>query len=314
MQDFHYFTVLKTAVLRKFCEANPHWQRPLSEFGVREIARFQELMQAQAGGRISEKWFYTHLKKDQAKLPRADVLDLLSRFAGYTCWAGFKNEQAPLAIDDQSGSQLRHFDRRTGRIAAILATGLLALFALAAALASWWPPALKAYEVCFTDALTQEPLSGVGIRLEQWGSGESPLVVMAGPSGCHTFRTAADEVVFKVEAAYYRPDTITRRLESEYFKENIPLRRDDYAWMIHVFSNGKMADLKKHREQLDRMIAPDAVVLQVDASTGAGVELYNKSEFITKMTMPVSGLKNLKVLETLYDGSGRIQKLRFTQL
>ncbi len=91
MTELQYFTKLKAALLRKFCEVNPHWQGGLKDFGVREIARFQEMLQEETGGRVSEKWFYTHLKKDQEKLPRVDVLDLLSQFVGSENWAGFQS-------------------------------------------------------------------------------------------------------------------------------------------------------------------------------------------------------------------------------
>jgi hypothetical protein len=315
MQDIHYFTILKTSVLRKFCEANPHWQRPLSEFGVREIARFQELMQEQAGGRISEKWFYTHLKKDQEKLPRVDVLDLLSRYAGHADWAAFKDAQTPQPAEEAPaiapGNKL--VPRHWGRVAALFGIGALAVFTLFISLSSLRATVEKTYEACFTDAMTKQPLTGMDIQLELQGAGESPTVEMARPDGCHTFRTPADQVVFTVKAPYYHPDTITRSLKTGHLKETIPLRRDDYAWMIHLFSSGKVADWKKRREQLGQMIADDAVILQVDPATGAGVELYNKTDFISKLTLPVSSLKNLRVLETIYEPSGQIQKMRFAQ-
>lgn len=316
MQDSYYFTSLKTAVLRKFCEANPHWQRPLSEFGVREIARLQELMQEQAGGRISEKWFYTHLKKDQEKLPRVDVLDLLSRYAGHADWAAFKDAETPQTLGETApaiANVNRFLPSKRVRVAAFSAIGALAFLTLVLAMSSLRATVLSTYEVCFTDAMTLQPLVDTDIRLEQQAEGQSPTVEMADAKGCHTFRTTSDHVVFTVTAAYYHPDTITRSLKTEHLKETIPLRRDDYAWMIHLFSSGNVADLKKRREQLGRMIAEDAVILQVDPATGAGVELYNKTEFITKLTLPVSSLKNLKVLETIYEPSGRIQKMRFAQ-
>lgn len=315
MQDFHYFTLLKAAVLRKFCEANPHWRRPLSEFGVREIARLQELMQEQAGGRISEKWFYTHLKKDREKLPRVDVLDLLSRYAGHADWAAFKDAQSPNKAVEATALNVsaKPLPAKWGRGAVLYGIGALALFGLIVSLASLRATEQKTYRVCFTDAMTQQALIGMDIQLERQGTGESPIVAMADTNGCHTFQLALDQVVFTVKAAYYHPETITRNLKSEQLNETIPLRRDDYAWMIHLFSNGKVGDWKKRREQLGQMIADDAMILQVDPATGAGMELYNKTDFIAKMTLPVSGLKDLKILETMYNPAGRIQRMRFVQ-
>jgi len=45
---------------------------------------------------------------------------------------------------------------------------------------------------------------------------------------------------------------------------------------------------------------------------GNGMELYNKDEFIRKMTMPLKSLKNIEIVETRYIG-GQIQLLRFIQ-
>src|SRR5690606_11735587 len=39
----------------------------------------------------SEKWIYTHLKPEaNEKLPRKDMLDIFSRFSGYSDWDDFR--------------------------------------------------------------------------------------------------------------------------------------------------------------------------------------------------------------------------------
>lgn len=40
--------------------------------------------------------------------------------------------------------------------------------------------------------------------------------------------------------------------------------------------------------------------------------LYNKEEFINKMTMPIKSLKNISILETKYEGN-QIVEIRFVQ-
>jgi hypothetical protein len=43
-----------------------------------------------------------------------------------------------------------------------------------------------------------------------------------------------------------------------------------------------------------------------------GMEMYNKEEFIDKLTMPLNSLKNIEIIETIFDGN-RIKELRFKQ-
>ena len=38
---------------------------------------------------ISEKWFYNHMKARSKKLPRVDMLNLLSRYSGHIDWQDF---------------------------------------------------------------------------------------------------------------------------------------------------------------------------------------------------------------------------------
>ena len=88
--DLKYFQLLKkdiAATLRdSFPEVNEHielWK------GV-EISQLQEDLVSKVGGRVSEKWFYTHIKSNQGSVPRIDVLDLLSQYVGYNSWASYK--------------------------------------------------------------------------------------------------------------------------------------------------------------------------------------------------------------------------------
>jgi hypothetical protein len=59
------------------------------------------------------------------------------------------------------------------------------------------------------------------------------------------------------------------------------------------------------------MIDDDAIIYQVFGNKDAiGTELYNKQEFIDKLTVPSGSLKNIEVLETRIKGE-KIMILRF---
>jgi hypothetical protein len=62
---------------------------------------------------------------------------------------------------------------------------------------------------------------------------------------------------------------------------------------------------------MDEMFTEDAMIYQVMGDKrGTGMELYNKWEFIDKMTMPSRTLKNIEILNTMFIGE-RITVLRF---
>ena len=55
----------------------------------------------------------------------------------------------------------------------------------------------------------------------------------------------------------------------------------------------------------------NAKIFQVYEGT-IGMEIYNKWEFINKLTLPASGLKDIEILDTEYSGE-KIMHLRFKQ-
>ncbi|MGZ5188253.1 MAG: hypothetical protein ACXWB5_02320 [Kaistella sp.] len=56
-----------------------------------DIIYFQEDLRKKAKGNISEKSFYTYFKNSPVtKLPRIDMLNILSVYAGYVSWYDFK--------------------------------------------------------------------------------------------------------------------------------------------------------------------------------------------------------------------------------
>ncbi len=114
-----------------------------------------------------------------------------------------------------------------------------------------------------------------------------------------------------VRSPYYRTDTIERTVTKLKTSETIILHPDDYAMMLHYFSTMKVDDWVKRRQRLTEMFQEDALIYQVlKVQGGGGVVLYDKQEFIDKLTIPSSSLNNLEVLQT-ESKNGKIQVLRF---
>jgi hypothetical protein len=324
------FAALKTAVEAKYREGNPSCALPMVDWKGQEIVNFQEDLMEQVRGRISEKWFYTHIKSaDSPKLPRIDMLNMLSKYAGFRDWRDFCFQlEGPVeAVSEAQVAEVASAQPRNGlhkkwgqaprrsslRVWRLLVWGTAIASSLAVVFLLVSMKSKTTYTFCFVDADTQVRLPGDEIRIQVLRAGESPVQYHADKQGCFDLTTDSENIRFVVEAPYYKPDTIKRRLQNALSREEIPLKADDYALMIHLFSTSAVKDWQKRRGQLDGMIADEAEIFQLSAEDQQGMEMYNKTEFINKMTMPVKSLRNIKVLETIYDREGRIRGMRFVQ-
>lgn len=79
--------------------------------------------------------------------------------------------------------------------------------------------------------------------------------------------------------------------------------------MLHYYANGKIDDWKNRRAQLSKMIANQAIILQV-LPHGLGVEVYTKDQFINTLTTPTQSLQNIEVIASKKI-NGQIVKLKF---
>lgn len=326
------FAALKAAVEAKYRERNPSCLLPIMDWKGQEIVNFQEDLMETVRGRISEKWFYTHIKSAQnPKLPRIDMLNMLSKYAGFRDWREFcfqlegPVESTELASEPEPEAEVvkpavAHHkkwgeaprkSRQRGWRLVVWGSAIASSLAVVLLLVSM--KSKTTYTFCFVDADTEEALPGDEIKVRILREGESPLPYSTNKEGCFDFPTDAESIRFVVEAPYYKPDTITRRLHNAFLREEIPLKADDYALMIHLFSTSAVKDWQKRRQQLDGMIAEEAEIFQLSPHDQQGMEMYNKTEFIDKMTMPVKSLRNIKVLETIYNRKGKIRGMRFVQ-
>ena len=78
---------MSTKFNRKFSSS-----QPISDWKGGTITAFQEDLFEKTKGRVSEKWFYTYCKNTPEKLPRIDILNLLSTYVGYLSWNDFKSK------------------------------------------------------------------------------------------------------------------------------------------------------------------------------------------------------------------------------
>lgn len=274
----------------------------MAEWKGQEITDFQEELLQKVNAHISEKWFYNHIKSKNESLPRIDILNLLSKYVGYANWDDFvfqnKDKVASKKIVTKGN---RYFVL----VPLILASVMLILFSLFKLFS------IQQYHFSFYDAHTHEAIISEQIEINLLSENESPINYFADTAGNFFLKTDQSQIKMVVSAPYYKSDTITRILKKFDREQKIGLHANDYALIIHYFSVMDVDDWQKRRNYLDEIFDETAIIYQVlNDADATGMELYNKEEFIDKLTMPTSSLKHIEILDTKFKND-KIMVLRF---
>lgn len=295
------FEELKRKIVAVMQQSYPGISASISEWKGQDIVNFQEELLLKVNAHISEKWFYTHMKAGHEALPRIDVLNLLSKYAGYADWNDF-------VFKNGNG---RHSHRISAGNRYFILVPLLVLAAMIVFFLMFKLFNTREYSICFYDADTKEPITDSRIEVILLEEDESPVSYLCSQEGCFGFRTDQSVVRLVINTPYYKSDTITRILKKFNREETIGLHANEYALMLKYFSENNVEDWQKRRARLDEMFDESAMIYQVHKDFRAtGMELYTKWEFIDKMTMPSHSLKNIEILDTRIVGE-RIMVLRF---
>ena len=305
------FDLLKKKVENTFRSNYSTCQDSIHDWKGKQIAQFQEDLSNAVGGYVSEKWFYTHLKVTKnEKLPRIDMLDLLAQYVGAISWDDFVIENAAKK-EEEPQEALKKTAKSTAANIWMLIFGLFFIVCIMVVLSFFNKE--NTYHFCIVDMDDGSAIDYNNIQAFWLKPNESPLPLKIDSAACIEMPIQNDqEVTLEVQALYYKTIKIVRKLSGSKQEEIIKMKKDDYALMIHYFSTNKMEDWNKRRQQLGLMLSDNARIVQVHSKTGGGMALYNKEEFINKMTMPIKSLKNIEILETKYEGE-QIVEIRFIQ-
>jgi hypothetical protein len=301
-KDQKYFELLKQKIIAVMQQSYPGINTSIEDWKGQEITDFQEDLRIKANANISEKWFYTHLKSTHTTLPRIDMLNFLSKYAGYANWDDFMFRNRPEAHAKTSSLDSNRYFILVPVLTIVILCILYGLFRIFNT---------REYRFTFIDADTREPITNVLTEVILLPEGESPVHNVVGSDGVFHFRTDKSKIKMIVSSPYYRTDTILRFVKKLNRDETVMLKPDDYAMMIHYFSMTKVADWEKRRNRLNAMIDDGAMIYQViNSKEATGMALYNKQEFIDKLTMPSGSLKSIEILSS-QSRDEKIMVLRF---
>ncbi len=288
----HLFNLLKKAVETTFLEKNSV-ASSIEEWKGEEIVAFQEDLFNKVKGKVSEKWFYTYVKNSSEKLPRIDVLNLLSNYAGYSNWNTFKATHEEKVLRMPKKKKMANY---------WFLLPLLLLFIV------YYFTSKNTFEFCFIDAIKNENITSIPLDIIILQDGESPIHYKTDSLGCFSFKTKKEVIKFVVQSPYHKTDTIIRNIASN-THQIVNVKPDDYALMLHYYVNGNVKDWNAHTEKLNNLIAKDAKIYRL-FKNNLDVELYSKQEFIRMLTIPTKSLKRTEILDKTIE-NGKIIALKF---
>jgi len=288
--DIEIFELLKQRVALTFLKENTALSTDITQWKGDDIIKFQEDLLDKVKGRVSEKWFYNYFRNDIQKLPRIDMLNLLSEYVEAKDWASFKTKHAT-----QKKSIIKKY-------------ALLVLVPLSYFLVMWLTSNTHQVQLCFVDE-NNKPITEM-LQVKVYAAENTSEIMHTSQANCISFYTKEAQVKIHVKAAYFKEKIFTRALKKTNYSERVSLETNLYSLMLRHYSNSNTTDWKLRKTKLDQIIAPDALIYQRWFGADKGVELYSKEDFILQLTVPTSMLRNLEIIETQFE-DGRIIKLGF---
>jgi hypothetical protein len=296
----YHFSLLKKQIAATFL-ASHSASSDIREWKGNTITDFQEDLRNKTKGSISEKWFYTYIKNDAEKLPRIDMLNLLSAYVGFENWNNFVAQHSE--VETETEIEVEKPVKSSQKFVWLIISLPIIIIVFYGLL-----PTENTFTFCFTDADQREAITKIPLDIEVIRENESSLYFKTDSLGCFSYSTPEKELKFVVKSPYHKTDTIVRHINSSTHK-TVQLQTDDYALMLLYYANGNKDDWKKRRAQLNELIAENAQIYRV-FKKDIGIEMYTKKEFINLLTIPTSTLKKMQILDKVY-ANEQIVKLKF---
>lgn len=289
-----YFDLLKKE-MQEHVVLSLKIRKELKEWNMNDIHTFQSNLEEVCKSSVSEKWIYTHFKNDNEKLPRIDVLNLLSVYCGYKDWEDFKFNKS---VNSPSKRNKNYWW-----------FSLLLLPFIIASL--YWVAKPNETIIMFRDAYTLSLIKTDQLQFKL-STGEAPSFIKN--DNYHLKLTGgnndASDSLF-IKGPYFKRSFITVNKILSNDSIWIDLYPDDYPLMLNFYSRSSSDDWEKRQQELDAVLHNEAKIFQVHPKFN-GIEILNKTEFIDRLTLPTNTIKNLEILHIEYKHD-QIFKLRFLQ-
>ncbi|WP_395064465.1 hypothetical protein [Flavobacterium sp.] len=309
MTELQHFQELKEKVLLKYQEQFPFFQGNWKNFSSQDIQNLIGSIEEKCKQTISEKWIYTHLKPEtNSKIPRKDMLNILSEFVGFSGWDEFVFEEIAETKDVLEIKASKTSKKMLWFIVLTL------IFVLAIAFVIFYKkevPELKTIQL--NNEFTNEKVNSEEVKVyEVKDSVSKQLEVKEGKVIIDNSDDKKSKIVIK--SPFYKTKTIDLNSNETEVKStnNVDLTPDDFAMMLKAFMLSDIKNWETRKVQLDKILSDNLEVL-VLLKNDLGVEFFNKSEFSQKLIVPTPSVRRMKIIEIKNDQNNKIQFIRIKQ-
>ncbi|WP_258103203.1 hypothetical protein [Marinoscillum sp. MHG1-6] len=202
------FGLLKSKIVKVMQRSHPGMPDKMANWKGHEITKFQEDLLSKQRQNISAKWFYTHMKSENEQLPRIDVLNFLSQYAGYRDWADFKYQISLNYRDNVTSAETPLAQDGSNRvfyvIPAIVILTLGFFFVIFQLLSK------EEVIICFYDYHTGKAITHHNIKVRMLNNGET-ITYDCSWDGCCSVETLEETITFIASVPQYQTDTLTRK-------------------------------------------------------------------------------------------------------
>lgn len=300
MTELEVFFQLKQNVLETYRKQHPYFTGSWKTFSSQDIFNLIDAIQRNTKQSVSEKWIYTHLKPEHnEKLPRKDMLDILSQYVGFSGWDEFRFQfqEATVSkgavVNSTSGNSKAYY---------VIGIGLILMIA-ALFLKNTFVNQKKTIEL--KDIFTKEKIAPEEVNA---------FVVEDAVEKAIPIKNGVMEVSKKakvvLKSPFYEDRQITVSSHSE--TDIIELKPDDYGMMLKAFLQSDIKGWETRKAQLE-MILSDNVEVMVMLKDNLGVEYFDKNEFTQQLIVPTPSIKKLKIVVLEKDNENKISLIRLIQ-
>jgi hypothetical protein len=299
MTELEHFQRLKEKVLLKYQEQYPFFQGNWKNFSSQDIQNLIEFIEVKCKQSISEKWIYTHLKPERnSKIPRKDLLNILSQFVGYSGWDEF-------IFEEISEKKLTKINKKW--------LFLLLLPLILAIVFIHKNNLPKTQTVQLNNEFTNEKIASDEVKVFQVNDSVSkPLEVKEGSVEVDNSGDKKSKLV--IQSPFYKTKTVPLSSVgiASQPQNKIDLKPDDFAMMLKAFMMSDIKNWETRKVQLDKILSDNLEVL-VLLKNDLGIEFFNKKEFSQKLIVPTPSVKRMRIIEIKNDENNKIQFIRIKQ-
>ncbi len=295
MTDLEIFYQLKKSVLEQYQNSYPYFNGSWKSFSSQDILNVIDDIKLKTKQSISEKWIYTHLKPEtNEKLPRKDMLDILSVYVGKSGWDEFK-------FDDNNSEEVIVKTNSKNKFG----IWLLILGVVLIGFAIWKVSSNQNQKIEFQNSFTKDSIAKEDVKAFVVEDSVEKPIDLKSPT-LHLEK--GTKVVIK--SPLYKQKEIT--ISNREAVSRIELNPNDYAMMLKAFMKSDIKDWQTRKEQLNKILS-DNLEVMVMLQNDLGAEYFNKTEFAQKVVIPSASLKKLKIVEIKQEKNNKISFLRLTE-